>query len=119
MRAEVVEALEEWRGRQVVWADRLGEEWGNEHDLVFTTRTGGPIWTRNISRVFTRAQQEAHVRHGSLKTLRSTVATQLAEAGVHPRKAQAFLGHADMSTTMKYYTAVGELDDIADRLPDL
>ena len=37
------------------------------------------------------------------ETLRSTVATQLAEAGVHPRKAQAFLGHADMTTTMKYY----------------
>lgn len=119
LRSEVVEVLCEWRGRQAVWADRLGDEWGNDHDLVFTTRTGGPVWTRNVSRAFTRAQEEASVRHGSLKTLRSTVATQLAEAGVHPRKAQAFLGHADMSTTMKYYTAVGDLDDIAAHLPDL
>lgn len=47
------------------------------------------------------------------------MATQLAEAGVHPRKAQAFLGHAQMSTTMKYYTAVGDTDEIADLLPDL
>ena len=60
------------------------------------------MWTRNVSRAFTRVQQTAGVRHGSLKTLRSTVATQLAEAGVHPRKAQAFLGHADMTTTMKH-----------------
>lgn len=119
LRPEVVEVVSDWRDRQAVWADRLGEEWGNEHDLVFTTRTGGPVWTRNVSRTFTRVQEEAKVRHGSLKTLRSTVATQLAEAGVHPRRAQAFLGHADMTTTMKYYTAVGDLDDIADQLPDL
>lgn len=58
------------------------------------------------------------MRHGSLETLRSTVATQLAEAGVHQRKAQAFLGHADMTTTMKHYTAVGDLDDLANLLPD-
>lgn len=119
LRPEVVEVLAEWRDQQAVWADRLGDEWGNEHDLVFTTRSGGPVWTRNVSRAVTRAQQEVRVGHGSLKTLRSTVATQLAEAGVHPRKAQAFLGHADMATTMKYYTAVGDLDDSAAHLPDL
>ncbi len=118
LRPEVVEVLDGWRARQDVWADRLGEEWGNVHDLAFTTRTGGPVWARNVGRVFTRVQQQARVRHGSLKTLRSTVATQLAEAGVHPRKAQAFLGHADMTTTMKYYTAVGDLDDLAGFLPD-
>lgn len=72
-----------------------------------------------MSRVFTKTQQAVRVNHGSLKTLRSTVATQLAEAGVHPRKAQAFLGHADMTTTMKYYTAAGDLDDLAAQLPDL
>ena len=33
----------------------------------------------------------------------ATVATQLAQAGVHPHKAQTFLGHADMTTTMKRY----------------
>lgn len=86
LRPEVVEALEDWRARQRTWANRLGDEWRNEHDLVFTTRSGGPVWTRNVSRVFTKVQKEARVNHGSLKTLRSTVATQLAEAGVHPRK---------------------------------
>jgi len=114
LRPEVVDVVVAWRRQQAVWEDRLGEEWGNDHDLVFTTNTGGPVWTRNVSRAFSRALDQAHVTHGSLKTLRSTVATQLAEAGVHPKKAQAFLGHADMSTTMKYYTAAGELDDLAD-----
>lgn len=27
LRLEVVEILTDWRGRQTVWADRLGEEW--------------------------------------------------------------------------------------------
>jgi integrase len=101
------------------WADRLGEHFENEHGLVFTTRSGRPISKRNIARSFERARKAAKVEHGTLKTLRSTVATQLAEGGLHPRKAQTFLGHAHMSTTMKYYTAVSDVDDAASLLPDL
>jgi integrase len=81
--------------------------------------TGRPISKRNIARSFQRARKAAGVDHGTLKTLRSTVATQLAEGGLHPRKAQSFLGHAHMSTTMKYYTAVSDVDDAAALLPDL
>lgn len=77
------------------------------------------MWARNVSRALARVQKDAGVKHGSFTTLRSTVATQLAEAGVHPRKAQAFLGHADMTTTMTYDTAVGDLDVLANHLPDL
>lgn len=119
LRSEVVEVLTEWRERQDLWRFRLDPEWGNEHGLVFTTRTGLALSKRNVARAFERYRDRAGIDHGSLKTLRSTVATQLAEAGVHPRKAQVFLGHAQMSTTMKYYTAVGDLDDIADMLPEL
>lgn len=119
LRSEVVEALEQWRDQQALWADRVGDEWADEHGLVFTTKTGRPVWKRNIARSFQRAQTRAGVDHGTLKTLRSTVATQLAEAGLHPRRAQTFLGHAQMSTTMKYYTAVDEVDEAAGLLPDL
>jgi len=59
------------------------------------------------------------VDHGSLKTFCSTVATQLAEAGLHPSKTQAFLGHAHVTTTMTYCTAVDNLDEAAELLPDL
>lgn len=57
--------------------------------------------------------------HGSLKTFRSTVATQLAEAGLHPSKTQAVLGHAHVTTTLTYYTAITDVDEAADLLPDL
>ena len=59
------------------------------------------------------------VDHGSLKTFRSTVATQLADAGLHPSKIQAFLGHVHVTTTMTYYTAITDVDEAADLLPDL
>jgi len=59
------------------------------------------------------------VDHGSLTTFRSTVATQLAEAGMHPSRIQAFLGHAHPVTTMIYDTAVDRVDEAADLLPDL
>lgn len=61
----------------------------------------------------------AGVGHGSLKTFRSTVATQLTEAGLHPSKTQAFLGHAHAMTTMTYYTAITDVDEAVDLLPDL
>jgi integrase len=119
LREEVVSELVRWRELQRLWADRLGEHFVNEHGLVFTTRTGRPISKRNIARSFERTRKAAGIEHGTLKTLRSTVATQLAEGGLHPRKAQTFLGHAHMNTTMKYYTAVSDVDDAAALLPDL
>jgi len=119
LRPEVATELERWRQAQKRWADKHAENWNNTLDLVFTTRTGRPISQRNISRAFHRARDAAGVDHGSLKTFRSTVATQLADRGLHPCKTQAFLGHAHVATTMTYYTAVTELDEAAALLPDL
>jgi integrase len=87
--------------------------------VVFTSRSGRPIEQRNVSRAFHRTRSAAGVNHGSLKTFRSTVATQLAEAGLHPNKIQAFLRHAHVTTTLTYYTAITDVDEAADLLPDL
>jgi integrase len=116
LRAEVAAELEAWRHRQQKRAD---DDFANVHGLVFTTRSGHPIDQRNVSRAFHRARTAAGVDHGSLKTFRATVATQLAEAGLHPSKTQAFLGHAHVTTTMTYDTAISAVDEAADLLPDL
>jgi integrase len=76
------------------------------------------VW-QLVGRAFHRARTAAGVDHGNLKTFRSTVATQLAEAGLHPSKTQAFLGHAHVTTTLTYYTAITDVDEAADLLPDL
>jgi integrase len=116
LRPEVAAELEAWRHRQ---QQRATDDVDNADGLVFTTRTGRPIDQRNLSRAFHRVRTTAGVDHGSLKTFRSTVATQLAEAGLHPSKTQAFLGHAHPVTTMTYYTAITDVDEAADLLPDL
>jgi integrase len=116
LRPEVADELETWRDRQ---QQRATDDVANVHGLAFTTRSGRPIDQRNVSRAFHRARTAAGVDHGSLKTFRSTVATQLAEAGLHPSKTQAFLGHAHVTTTMTYYTAVANVDEAAALLPDL
>jgi integrase len=90
LRTEVAAELEAWRHRQ---QQRATDAFDNAHGLAFTTRSGRPIDQRNLSRAFHRVRTSAGVDHGSLKTFRSTVATQLAEAGLHPSKTQAFLGH--------------------------
>jgi len=116
LRPEVAAELEAWDQRQ---RQRATDGFDNVYGLVFTSRTGRPIEQRNVSRAFHRARVAAGVDHGSLKTFRSTVATQLADAGLHPSKIQAFLGHAHVTTTMTYYTAITDVDEAADLLPDL
>ena len=116
LRPEVAGELEAWRDRQ---QQRATDDVANVHGLAFTTRSGRPIDQRNVSRAFHRARTTAGVDHGSLKTFRSTVATQLAEAGLHPSKTQAFLGHAHVTTTLTYYTAITDVDEAAGLLPDL
>jgi integrase len=109
-------AARAWRERQ---RERAAEGSDNVHGLVFTTRNGRPVDQRNVTRAFHRARTAAGVDHGSLKTFRSTVATQLADAGLHPSKTQAFLGHAHVTTTLTYYTAITDVDEAAGLLPDL
>jgi integrase len=116
LRAEVAAELEAWRERQ---RDRAAEGSDNVDGLVFTTRNGHPVDQRNVGRAFHRARTAAGVDHGSLKTFRSTVATQLADAGLHPSKTQAFLGHAHVTTTLTYYTSITDVDEAAGLLPDL
>jgi integrase len=116
LRTEVAAELEAWDQRQ---RQRATDGFDSVYGLVFTTRTGRPIEQRNVSRAFHRARVAAGVDHGSPKTFRSTVATQLADAGLHPSKIQAFLGHAHVTTTMTYYTAITDVDEAADLLPDL
>ena len=80
LRPEVADEFERWHQRQ---QQRAAGGFANVHGPVFTTRNGRSVDQRNVSRSFHRARSAAGVDHGSLKTFRATVATQLAEAGLH------------------------------------
>ena len=129
LRPEVAEALQRQRAIQAESRDRAGDTWANHLDLVFTTATGKPVAKSNISgtgRVFEKVREHAGVPaiverdiRRTVRTFRSTVGTQLAEAGVHPEEARQFLGHSSISVTMRYYTGLRSDGSVALLLPEL
>ncbi len=72
-----------------------------------TLRDGGPFvglgHSDAVSRRFKKYVQQAGVENCTIKSLRSSFATDLARANVNQMVAQRLLGHASPSTTVKYY----------------
>ena len=84
-------------------------------DLVFTNGTGGKI-VNNFDRAYQKIAKRAGLlddkgnpRYG-LHDMRRSCATELQRSGVPMKTTQRILGHANMTTTAKYYTGVEEQD---------
>jgi integrase len=98
--------------RAVPMADRVGRElellfqasaYQAEDDLVFAhPHTGHPLERSQVSKRFKRALKRAGVREVRFHDLRHTFGTRCAAAGVPLRTLQAWMGHADIKTTMVY-----------------
>ncbi len=98
--------------RAVPMADRVGRElellfrasaYQAEDDLVFGhPHTGHPLERSQVSKRFKRALKRAGVREVRFHDLRHTFGTRCAAAGVPLRTLQAWMGHADIKTTMVY-----------------
>ncbi len=98
--------------RAVPMADRVGRElellfqgsaYQSEDDLVFGhPHTGHPLERGQVSKRFKRTLKRAGVREVRFHDLRHTFGTRCAAAGVPLRTLQAWMGHADIKTTMVY-----------------
>jgi integrase len=98
--------------RAVPMADRVGRElellfqgsaYQSEDDLVFGhPHTGHPLERGQVSKRFKRTLKRAGVREIRFHDLRHTFGTRCAAAGVPLRTLQAWMGHADIKTTMVY-----------------
>ena len=98
--------------RAVPLADRVGDElrqllsasaYQADDDLVFGhPHTGHPLGRSQVTKRFKRALKRGGVREVRFHDLRHTFGTRCAAAGVPLRTLQAWMGHADIKTTMVY-----------------
>ncbi|WP_159025315.1 tyrosine-type recombinase/integrase [Streptomyces pluripotens] len=82
-----------------------GDNWqgtGNHDELVFTTRSGRPMESRNLYRSFLRICERYGLRRITVHGMRHTNATTQKKLNVHDRDIQAILGHGDVRTTGIY-----------------
>lgn len=119
--APVVEALRRHRASQEDRRAALGTLWrGPEIDegYVFTTTVGTPEWGDNVlSRGLKPLMRKAGLPPYNFQAIRRSNATFLVLLGVGPRVAMAWMGHSDVSTTMRIYQqAPDELQDKAAEL---
>ena len=56
-----------------------------------------------LSEAFSRAILAAGTQHFTQHDTRRTFGTRCAEARVQPHRRQAWMGHADIGTTMRFY----------------
>src|SRR4051795_3014589 len=100
------------RGRSVPMSDQLAGElerhfqrtrWRGERDLVFAhPLTGHVLDASKLRKRFRRAVAAAGVEDLTFHELRHTFGTRMAAAGAPLRSIQAWMGHADASTTEIY-----------------
>jgi integrase/recombinase XerD len=71
-------------------------------ELVFVSRSGGPVTRIVMWQLLQRMSKKAGLRHIHPHTLRHTFATHLLSGGADLRVVQELLGHADVGTTQIY-----------------
>jgi integrase len=107
----LLELLREHRKRQAAERLKAGSAW-TDHDLIFTTRHGGPIERTEDWRMWKALLRAAGVRDARVHDARHTAATLLIEQGV-----QEVLGHTRVTTTERYtHVATLQMKDASDRM---
>ncbi len=100
-----VQALKEWRTRQLQEPLRAGEAWDGGEWLV-TDELGAPVHPDWLSTLFIRQAEAAGLRRITIRQLRHSHASALLRAGVHPKVVQERLGHSSIRVTLDVYSAV-------------
>jgi integrase len=67
---------------------------GRDSDFVLCTRTGGPLFQRNLGRAVEDAGKSAGLGHVTPHTLRRSFASLAARRGVDPVQAAKMTGHS-------------------------
>jgi integrase len=98
-----VDALRAHKERQVEERLAAGEQW-SEHDLVFSTKTGGALDAANVRREFKAACRAAKIgEHWTPRELRHSFVSLMSSSGVPVEEIARLAGHANTRTTEVVY----------------
>ncbi|NLG64612.1 MAG: site-specific integrase, partial [Actinobacteria bacterium] len=98
-----IEALKAHAARQ---ADESGSPGWTESGYIFTTKDGGALEPRWVSKQFGRLLRVAALPRIPLHGLRHTYATLALSSGVNPRIVSGRLGHSTVALTLDIYSHV-------------
>jgi len=118
--ADVFDMLKTYRAWQNEERLKLGKCW-QEHDRLFTTFDGSPIFPDTITSWFRDFIQKTDLPHVSIHSLRHTNITLLIMAGVPLQTVAKRAGHSStVTTSMIYSHAIQSVDEMAsDVLTDI
>lgn len=103
----LISDFKKWKAYQSEIKLALGKAF-QDNDLVFTTKTGKPIFPRHLTFQFSEAIKTAEVPKIRFHDLRHTHATLCLEAGMSLKEVQDRLGHSSIQTTGDVYAHVTE-----------
>lgn len=102
MPAVVLDAL--WSHRSRLEAEATTRK-AKVSPWIFGTSTGTPMAPRNLARVFYTARRAANLPPNfRIHDLRHTTGSLMLNQGTDPKTIAAWLGHADVRTTLRIYT---------------
>jgi integrase len=97
-------ALTEHRDRQRI-RRRVASDWV-DNDLIFATASGRPVNPSHVRRSFDRLVSRAGVKRLTPHGMRKSHITALIAGGANIKAVAARVGHRDITTTLKTYTAL-------------
>ena len=98
-----VDALRAHKERQVEERLAAGEEW-SDHELVFSTRTGGALDAANVRRDFKASCKTAKIgKHWTPRELRHSFVSLMSSSGVPVEEIARLAGHSNTRTTEVVY----------------
>ena len=95
--------IELHRDQQQFEAESAGETWHNEHDLIFTSLTGGPVDLDNFGQSVSRFCKAAGLGHWSIHELRHSCASLLLHEEVPLEVVSEQMGHTSIRVTKDVY----------------
>ena len=104
----VMEALKKEKEKQESFRSLLGEEWNNEHNLVFTTDYGKNLVRRTVVKHYKKVLERAGLPDNRFHDLRHSFAVNSLAVGDNIKNVQSNLGHATSAFTMDVYCHVSQ-----------